>query len=188
MRLTKLADTGYLYMLVTNKFGSDNKIQNNEIKDVKMLTIKINENFIATIPELQMGLFSHFDNLTFNIKQNNVSQFGLENQINVKFVKTGYMLEPLAKKIKLLVESGEGEMTFNLDQYFTGYRYNIDIVYSKDYKGNKAKSTVDDSNLIVKKPDNIKLINKYEFASIQEGDQTEKGLIYLGSDMYVYFD
>ena len=106
MKLTKLADTGFLYILVTNNVGGNNKIQN---KDVAMLTIQINENFIVKIPETQMGIFSHFDNLTFNIKQNNVSQLGLENQINVKFVRTGYMLEPLTKRIDLLVESGEGD-------------------------------------------------------------------------------
>jgi hypothetical protein len=188
MRSTKYENTGYLYMLVTHNLGSDNEIQNNETFASTMLTIRINENFIARIPEEQMSLFSHYDSLTFNVKQKNVSQLGLERKIDVKFVKTGYMLEPLTDKINMLVVNGEGNVTLNLDQYFTGYRQHIDVVYPQKYEGHEAKSIAENGDLVTIEHNNIALMGKYEFASIQEGHQTQKALIYIGHNEYVYVD
>jgi hypothetical protein len=93
----------------------------------------------------------------------------------------------LLRPFLLTCFSDEKFITLNLDQYFTGYRSTIDIEFPLGKKYKSLASPLDDPNFIQYK-DVLTFVGKFEFSSIPEDDLKQKGMIYLGENLYVYVD
>lgn len=170
IKMAYFGETAYLYV---------------NAKDTLMV-IKCSPYYSVYIPDDQVEAFSLFTNLTFTVRPGN-KQFGAYQNININLRKTGYVLEAFTDEIKFQASRDDGWVDVNLDQYFTGYRNRIDIKYPQEDDDLKQYSPLDEPGLIIQYP-NVTLIGKYEFASIQESNQKQKALIYLGEEQYVYVD
>lgn len=170
MKMTYFGDRGYLYIMTNDE----------------VITIQCNEYYTVSIPENQMRYFENHNNLTFTVKPVG-RQFGVYQDIKIHFVKTGFKLEALENKVNVTINGEEQFITMNLDEYFTGYRTEVNILYPKSYTRSNFSVSVSDSNLISHSP-GISLLGKYEFSSVQEDDKKQKGLIYLGNSTYLYID
>lgn len=169
VRMAHFGEEGYLYVMTNDEVAS----------------MQVNPYYSVYIPDEQLPMFSQFTNVTFQVKPDR--QYGINQLINLHFVKTGYMLETIQDQILIRAGGEDKNITVNLDQFFTGYRSDVRITYSENYKNASFSSPLDDSSLLTQTKA-IELVDKYEFASVQEGNQNQKGLIYLGENGYAYVD
>jgi hypothetical protein len=144
--------------------------------------------YILNISESYTPYFLENDRAIFTLTPSIEGTLEVTQNVTIYGVKSGIVLKKIEPLIEIKVTAEQHNITINLDDYFTGYRKFVDLYYP-NYNPNRI---IEDD--LVRNDDLAKFKSRFdggqrfEFASIQDDHHTQKSLIYLGKNTYLYID
>jgi predicted house-cleaning noncanonical NTP pyrophosphatase (MazG superfamily) len=153
--------------------------------DDYVLVMKAMQNYYVNFPVEDLSLLKNIDKTYFLIYPNRNDNEYIQN-MTLHSVKTGINLQSYQNVIQVIVTADEEEYRLNLDNFFEGFRDNINAIYSQSAGENAFKAVND--NTLLNLTHSILSEEVYEISSSTRQDEMQKALFRLKTNLYLYVD